>query len=418
MHKVIFNLTCISSLMPSIASLVRTERSPSAKACMALFLSGLVILATLFIATGVKNALAPGGSHDFQWTPSKDIVDGVNPYRDFITWQEQSNDGVPAHFLNQSPSYPASTYILLSPFTHFEWETAKTLWLMANLTFIGLLLLGMQKVFPVSSPTVLALLVLSFLLASPLRISLGAGQHNFISLAAFIWAYYFAHNGKNKTLSGLLLSVAWIKYSLTFPLTLIFLRRGTLKPVIIAAAVHAILTCIAAWRINMLPHEFFFSSVQVVLMGDGTGFLNLIALSMNMQLPLPIPLTFISLASVAVVLLLYRNSTADPILVLAFLGLFSCAVFYHHGYDFVVLLMCAWLLAQGKLQGMIKYSTICLLGFAWLGQWLGKELALSSVPQMCIDGLLVMVFYYTVFLYARALHQPRVVLKPATAISF
>ena len=404
--------------MPSIASLLRTDRSAAAKAYMALFLCALAILATLFISTGMQNALAPGGSHDFQWTPSKDIVDGVNPYRDFITWQEQGKEGVPIHFLNQSPSYPASSYVLLSPFAHFDWEIAKTLWLMANLIFIGLLLLGMQKVFPVSSPTVLALLVLSFLLASPLRISLGAGQHNLVSLAAFIWAYHYAHNGNNKTLSGLLLSIAWIKYSLTFPLTLIFLRPGTFKPVAIAAAVHALLTCIAAWRIDMLPHEFFFNSVQVVLMGDGTGFLNLIALSMNMQLPLPLPFICIGLASVTVTAVLYRNQSADPMLVMAFLGLFSCAVFYHHDYDFVVLLMCAWLLAQGKLQGIIKYSTVSLLSFAWVGQWLVKELSLGSMAQLCVGGLLIIVFYYTVFLYARALYQPRAVLKPATAISF
>lgn len=380
----------------------------------------LVILAALFVGTGAKNALAPGGSHDFQWTPSKSVVDGVNPYRDFITWNEQGNDSVPPHFLNQSPSYPASTYILLSPFAHFDWQVAKTAWLVANLIFIGLLLVGLQKVFPVSKPTILAMLVLSFLIASPLRTSLGAGQHNFISLAAFIWAYYFAQNGQNKTLSGLLLAVAWIKYSLTFPLTLIFLRRGSFKPVVIAASIHAALTCIAAWRIGMWPHEFFFNSVQVVLMGDGTGFLNLVALSMNLNLPLALALTFIALASIAVVWILYRNQNADPALVLAFLGLCSCAVFYHHGYDFVVLLLCAWTLALGRLKGIIRISTLCLLGTAWAGQWFAHELATYVGPYLAMgaDYLLITIFYYTLYLYAQALHQPSNALKPATAVSF
>lgn len=415
-----FNLALIRSLLPSIWSWEHAKRVQNSKALFALLTTSLVILAALFVGTGMKNALSPTGSHDFQWTPAKDVVDGVNPYRDFISWQEQGNESVPPHFLNQSPSYPASTYVLLSPFAHFEWQTAKTVWLIANLAFIGLLLLGLQKVFPVSSPTVLALLVLSFLIASPLRTSLGAGQHNFISLAAFIWAYYFASHGKNKSLSGLLLSVAWIKYSLTFPLTLIFLRRGTIKPVLIAATVHAVLTCIAAWRIGMWPHEFFFNSVQVVLMGDGTGFLNLVAMSMNLDMPLPVPLTIIALSTIAVAFALYRNQDADPLVVMAFLGMFSCAVFYHHGYDFVVLIVCAWAVAQGKLIGAAKYTMICLLTIAWVGQWFAQELTtyLGQLPAMCADYLLISVFYYAIILIAKALYQKRLTLKPMSAASF
>lgn len=419
-HKVLFNLIFFSSLMPSLAQSERSKGSSSAKTMLAIGVGALIVLAALFVGTGMQNALSPAGSHDFQWTPSKDVVDGVNPYREFMTWKEQGNASVPPHFLNQSPSYPASTYILLSPFAHFEWETAKSIWLVANLIFIALLLLGMQKVFPVSSPTILVLLVLSFLIASPLRTSLGAGQHNFISLAAFIWAYYFAHTGSNKSLSGILLAVAWIKYSLTFPLTLIFLRRETYKPVLFAAAIHAVLTCIAAWRIGMWPHEFFFNSVQVVLMGDGTGFLNLIAMCMNLELPLPVPLTIIAIASVAAAYALHRNKDADPLLVMAFLGMFSCAVFYHHGYDFVVLLMCAWALAQGSLQGIARHATVCLLAIAWIGQWFAQELTtlIGPYPAMCIDYLLVSVFYYTLFLLGKAIYQKRLALKPVSAVSF
>lgn len=415
-----FNLIFISSLMPSLAQSERGKWTPSAKALLGIGFGSMIILAALFVGTGMQNALSPSGSHDFQWMPAKDIVEGVNPYREFMTWREQGNESVPPHFLNQSPSYPASTYILLSPFAHFEWETAKSVWLVANLIFIALLLLGMQKVFPVSSPTIFLLLVLSFLIASPLRTSLGAGQHNFISLAAFIWAYYFAHTGRNKSLSGILLAVAWIKYSLTFPLTLIFLRRDTYKPVLFAAAIHAVLTCIAAWRIGMWPHEFFFNSVQVVLMGDGTGFLNLIAMSMSLDLPLPVPLTIIAIATVTVAVVLHRNQDADPLLILAFLGMFSCAVFYHHGYDFVVLLMCAWALAQGRIQGVARHATVSLLAIAWVGQWFSQELAayIGPYPAMCADYLLVSVFYYTLFLLVRAIYQKQLTLKPAAAVSF
>lgn len=428
MHKVIFNLTVLGSLLPS-RPLTDRITHPSRR-IIAIGLALLAIVAAIFVGTGIKNALGPQGSHDFQWTPSKDVVDGVNPYRSFIEWNESESTltqgqavtakpSVPPHFLNQSPSYPASTYVLLAPFAHLDWDTAKQMWLLANLIFIILLLVGMQRVFPVSNRSLLTLLVLSFLIASPLRTSLGAGQHNFISLAAFIWSWYYARDGKNQTLAGVLLAVAWIKYSLTFPLTLIFLRKNNYKPVLIAAGIHAFLTCIAAWRIGMWPHEFFFNSVQVVLMGDGTGFLNLIAISMNLNLPLPVPLTIIAIATVAVAAAVIRYSDADELLVLTFLGLFSCAVFYHHGYDFVVLLLCSWALVQNKLQGAATTATTFLLIMAWAGHWFAKELStvLGPYPAVAADYLLVSVFYCVLFLTARAIYVTRQPLR-ATALSF
>ena len=424
MHKVTFNLAVVRSLMPTLAF---GNTKLLAKHKTRLVATGLVVLAVIaamFVGTGINNALSPNGSHDFQWTPSKDVLEGVNPYRAFIEWQsagmkEEGHGSVPPHFLNQSPSYPASTYVLLTPFAHFDWDTAKQMWLMANLLFIGLLLAGLQKVFPVKNRSLLVLLALTFLIAQPLRTSLGAGQHNLISLAAFIWAYYYAQEGNNKTLSGVLLAVAWVKYSLTFPLTLIFLRNNNYKPVLIASGLHAVLTCVAAWRIGMWPHEFFFSSVQVVLMGDGTGFLNLIAMSMNMNLPLPVPLTIIALATVLVTAALIRYREADDLLVLAFLGMFSCAVFYHHGYDFVVLLFCAWALAQNKLHNAAATATIFLLVFAWAGHWLSKELSVwfGPYPVIATDYFLISIFYCTLALMARAIFTKRLPLT-ATAASF
>jgi len=410
-QKLLFSAATLGSML-NLSDAKHRATKLAVTACLLV----LTIMAVLFVSTGINNALSPTGSHDFQWTPSKDVLDGVDPYQDFMQWKQAGNESVPPHFLNQSPSYPASTYILLAPWAHLTWEEAKLAWLIANLAFAVLLLLGMQKVFPIKNSTVLALVVLSFLIASPLRTSLGAGQHNLLSLAAFIWAYHFAFNRNNATLSGILLSLAWIKYSLTFPLTLLFIRRGNYKPILLAAIIHAILTCVAAWRINQLPHEFFFNSVEVVLMGDGTGFLNLIALSMNLNLPLPVPLTIIALTTFAVALMLWHCKHADDLVVLAFLGLFSCAVFYHHGYDFVVLIACAWALATKKLDGINAISVACLLSVAWVGQWLAMELTpvTGDLLAHVVNYFMVSIFYCTLFFFMRAILEHRIALTTAT----
>ena len=404
-YKLMFNLAFAASLMPW------QERR---KAFVIAGFTLLTVFAVLFIGTGINNALAPEGSHDLQWTPAKDLLDGVDPYRQFMNWSELDKAPVPPHFLNQSPSYPASVYVLLAPLGHLDWSSAKLVWLVANLVFIGLLLYGLQSVFPVKSPALLALVVLTFLIASPLRTSLGAGQHNLISLAAFIWAYYFAFKGNRTRLSGFLLAIAWIKYSITFPLTLIFLQRGGYKPIVIAAAIHAALTAIAAWRLGQWPHEFFFNSVKVVFMGDGTGFLNLVALSMNLDLPLTPTLAAIALTTAIATIGLIRYKNPNELLVMAFLGLLSCAVFYHHGYDFIVLIFCAWALARRELHGTgTVMTTFCLLLLAWVGQWLATELSLYSGNGLVVftDYLLISVFYYTLFLIGKSIYQRRVAFK-------
>lgn len=399
--------------------------------CNRLFLVGLLFTLTVsaaaFVGIGAKNALSPVGSHDFQWTPTRDFIAGVSPYSDFLRWKAEGNEHTPPHFLNQSPSYPASVYVLLTPFGQLDWPTAKLLWLCINVGLIFLLLWGLQRLYPLNSPVVFITVALLFLCSTPLRASLGAGQLNFLSLAAFVWAYHFASKADhpNSKIAGVLLALAWVKYSLTFPLTLLFICRGKWQPIIIASLIHAILTIIAAVQIGMWPHEFFFNSVEVVLMGDGTGFLNLVALSMTLNLPMALAVSAIVAATTYVLWLLPRLSATDDLLLMTFLGLFSCAVFYHHGYDFIVLLLCAWAVARKQLQGLQAVAAISLLTLAWGGQWFVNELVpflgpTGLISVQIIDSLLVVTFYCTLGLVWSSLQiaNARRNTPEVTALSF
>lgn len=364
----------------------------------------------MFVTTGAINALSPEGSHDFQWTPTRDLISGVNPYAEFLQWKADGNELTPPHFLNHSPSYPASVYVLFAPIASLDWPTAKLVWLIINLFLISAMLSGLQRLFPINRPALLFGLVIVFLCATPLRASLGAGQHNFLSLAAFIWAYHYAKNHNNVKISGLLLAIAWVKYSLTFPLTLLFICRGKWKPIILASLIHAALTIVAALKLNMWPHEFFLSSVEVVMMGDGTGFLNLVAITMKLNLPLLVAVTLILASTGYLFWWLPGAKCEDDLLLMTFLGLFACAVFYHHGYDFIVLLFCAWSIARGSVQGIHAMSCATLLIIAWAGQWLVYELAphlgtAGLIATQITDNLLVVVFYCTLALIWRRLHS-------------
>ena len=374
----------------------------------------LLILSTLFVGVGAKNALLPSGSHDLQWTPSRDLIAGVNPYQNFLQWRDDGHELTPPHFLNQSPSYPASAYVLLSPIALLDWPGAKISWLVVNLSLIALIIVALQRTFPINSPILLFVVVAIFLCCTPLRASLGAGQLNLLSIAAFLWSYYFSQ--KNDTgstrLSGALLAVAWIKYSLTFPLSLIFVNQKNWRPILIAATIHSLLTIIAALRLNMWPHEFFFSSVEVVLMGHGTGFLNLSALAMKLHLPTTFALCAICTVMLAIGIQISRMQRTDPLPLLALLALFSCAVFFHHEYDFVVLILLAWCMAQRKLSAVATFSSASLLVFSWAGLWLAQEVQpalgmFGSVICTMAEVLMVAAFYSTLVLLANHLCHKR-----------
>ena len=135
---------------------------------------------------------------------------------------------------------------------------------------------------------------------------------------------------------------------------------------------------------------------------------------MNLDLPLTPTLAAIALTTAIATIGLIRYKSPNELLVMAFLGLLSCAVFYHHGYDFVVLIFCAWALARRELQGIgTVMTTFCLLLLAWVGQWLATELSpyLGNGLVVFADYLLISVFYYTLFLIGKSIYQRRVAFK-------
>ncbi len=372
----------------------------------------LIAVSLAFLTIGVTNALLPSGSHDLQWTPVRDLLAGVNPYENFMQWQDDGHELTPPHFLNQSPSYPASVYVMLAPLGLLDWQVAKITWLTLNLGLIVAILAGLQRQFPVRQPVVLSLIICSFLCSTPLRASLGAGQINLLSIAAFIWAYNLAQRQDriSHSVSGALLAIAWAKYSLTFPLTLIFINQKNWRPIVVASVVHAILTLIAAFKLQMLPHEFFFSSVAVVLMGDGTGFVNISAVAMLLHLPTAVTMAVIVFSLCLTGYVVSRARHIKPLVLISFLAMVSYALFYHHNYDFVVLIFLAWCIGSERLSIPVVIASLCILSLSWSGVWLTHEIAPSfgGVAAYLIEFvelIQVIAFYATLLLIAASLHR-------------
>ena len=108
----------------------------------------LVLLAGVSLLLGIENALDRNGSQDFQWGPSRVLLQGKNPYTPYIEYRKGFTQVNP-YLLTQVPFYPASGYVFLWPYAALDWRAAKVAWALSNVALSFLLLAGLRRVLPV-----------------------------------------------------------------------------------------------------------------------------------------------------------------------------------------------------------------------------------------------------------------------------
>jgi hypothetical protein len=92
-----------------------------------LILFFLIFISVISFANTISKSLINGC--DMQWQPAVLFWEGINHYKKFL-----ANDGI-GDFLCQNGEYAHLLQILNYPFTLFEWETARILWLILNIFF-------------------------------------------------------------------------------------------------------------------------------------------------------------------------------------------------------------------------------------------------------------------------------------------
>jgi hypothetical protein len=170
-----------------------------------LLLMVLGCAALLSLGAGVRRALQSGGSQDFQYSPSRVLLDGKNPY---TAWLNGEKD---RFLLTQHPNYLPNMLYLLSPFACLDWPKARFLWMMANMGmafyFAWLLYAAQEDRRNQGSGLLIALLFLS---SNPVRNNIGNGQQSLLILLATAWALRLR---SKPFLAGIVWSVPLAKYS-------------------------------------------------------------------------------------------------------------------------------------------------------------------------------------------------------------
>lgn len=90
----------------------------------------LVVLIHSYLPT-VAEIFSNNGSADFQWQPAKCVFEGINHYSSYL-----ARDGNCKIFMSQLGEYAQGYYVIIYPFAVLEWNNAKFLWFLFNVTLI------------------------------------------------------------------------------------------------------------------------------------------------------------------------------------------------------------------------------------------------------------------------------------------
>lgn len=306
----------------------------------------LVLLALASTAIGVRNAMQR--SQDFQWSGARLLDQHTDPWAVYLS-------GDPGHRLigQQIPNYLPVLYLLLAPLGLLPAPSANLAWAICNV----LLALGcgwLTARFYGFRGRGVATVVCLFLAATPTRMTIGNGQQGLLIL--FLWCLALFAVPKSGPMSGsraALAGISYAKFSFAPPVFLYLLfRRGP------SAALMSLVPiaggAILVWLWLAGPHS---AATLLQVLGEPfqvarTGFRplatdeNLMNLVQSVLPPWPEPtrtalaLGF-SLGACAVgsYCACWRYRHASLQWQLALMATMSFALFNHHAYDAVVLLL-------------------------------------------------------------------------------
>jgi hypothetical protein len=171
------------------------------------------ILALISIADGLRNSILH--SLDFQWSPARLLTQHIDPWATYLA-------GDPGHriLLNQVPNDLHELYVAMLPFGYLPLMPAKIIWATINVALVLFSCRLVARMYELSGRKAW-LFTLLVLTSTSARVSIGNGQVTALILMSLaLWAIAMSSRGR-----GLLLGIAWAKYSVPPVLAAFLLLR-------------------------------------------------------------------------------------------------------------------------------------------------------------------------------------------------
>ena len=268
---------------------------------------------------------------DFQWQPSKCVFEGINHYSSYL-----NEDGICPKFKSQNGDYAQGLYILLYPFTKFEWQTAKISWSFFNLTLVILISYLICNKFRLEKLEIL--LVIFFILYSKVTPNnIAIGQQTILILFFLSLPFIF----KSK-IFYILSGISYFKYNIGYALFLLLFIKKDFKNLFYSLLLPILGIVLYCFFTFTNPLDNFFQPIELMLKST-TVFNNIFLFSFIDDLLFfdkssKLLITLV-LSLIVNLFLIYKISKIDDdLLKLSCLSLVVLITTPHHGHDFILLI--------------------------------------------------------------------------------
>jgi hypothetical protein len=306
-------------------------------------------LAIFGFVRSIQGTITEQGASDFHayWYAGTFIREGINPYK---ASQEGWIISHPITFIDGTmetniafkggstvPANTAPLVLLLYPLSFFTWVTAKTIWLVINICLGIATPILLIKILPLVKKSDQWLLAFMFWGLLATRAAIGPGQTTliifFLMLVALLFKEYWA-------VAGVALGLALSKYSLAFPVFLLFCFQKKWRACIVSVVVQLVGIGLMSLITLTSPWEIYKEYYHMLIVHADQGGIN-IAAYFGQDLIINI---FLFIATIALgVLICFKSSSirsknfypqVSVILILWFL-----LAVYHKQYDALVFIL-------------------------------------------------------------------------------
>lgn len=367
--------------MPQTRGIAVSISPESTRLLQRIALGALWTAAVLSTAVGVRNGLAR--SQDFQWSPARVLAHGGSPYESYLN---RTGDIL----LAQTPNYLHLLYFIFIPLGLLSFTVAKAVWAASNVAMaIGAAVLVAR--YTGANRMEVSAFVALFLIAAPVRNTIGNGQQAILVLLCALLAYRIQQSAT----AGTFLAIALTKYSFA-PVGLIALARGRVRAVVFAAAILIIAALGFAARTNTSLVDAVTLPFSVSRGATAPGTADIMTLVDHfIGAGSSLGYVLAAVGAIAAILCTYRSvRRGDWLHAIAIAALISLACFKHLPYDFCFLLPVA--AVAWRSRGWERGTLAVIVFYFWYGSRAiaATGLGLSSPIAVAVSfGLLITALY-------------------------
>lgn len=340
----------------------------------------LALMAVVSIYEGIGNGIV--WSQDFQYDAAEALVNGYDPYDISMDFDEaklpdigylkgfyEYYDGLGTPQKMEANQFPSLLYIL-APYTLVPYDIARILWVITSILSTAVIIWLLRKTFMSRvDERLYPVFIMLMLAGTPWRNHMGVGQHTLFAVAFFLLTVYISEGdmsgisdssmaGETETpaaagrtwrrtvLSGLLLSVSYLKYTVTAPLTIYFIYKRKWKEFVISLVPHLVLTGTAAFILHETFIDMLIKPLKVASALSAKGGIDIGVLTGGS----PAGLVITALAMIFLIAAALLLPEGNDELFISTAVLLSLVMTYHRTYDFFIMIIVFGYYATGRMK--------------------------------------------------------------------